>query len=165
MAFNVDGKYIDEIIDELYYLHSDDDSRRDKIFDAEHFEQIKFLLSHRVKLRMKLNLLGKMTSVAEGVAENAGGFNLKSAPASRQPSKESLDQEDSSRPTTPSKMMSSSPRQPHPPQDSLSASPPSDCGGPTFIPRANSTSTSSREKSVRMVRKTRYILDEEAPKL
>lgn len=63
-----------------------------KVLQPEQFEELKVILSHRVKLRMKLNLLGRMSSVAES---RPGSMSFKSAPASRQTSKESLDADSS----------------------------------------------------------------------
>ena len=95
-------------------LHEDDERRPNKVLTADNFRDLKQALSHRVKLRMKLNLLGRMTSVAEKSGAAAGGglglgafgsggggggagggggsaLSFKSAPSSRQLSRESLD--------------------------------------------------------------------------
>jgi len=163
IALNVEGRGVDEIVDKLRELHEEDETRPSKALTAAQFAEIKKALGHRVKLRMKLNLLGKMTSVAE----STGG---KSAPTSRQPSKESLNRDgdlthvesaffDVISSDTPQSTVRASPTPPKPQpsirnfkqqsagDEGLQASP--EVG---IHPRANSMSTSSREKSMRMVR-------------
>lgn len=39
-------------------MHDGDESRPVKVMEADHFEEVKLLLGQRVKLRMKLNLIG-----------------------------------------------------------------------------------------------------------
>jgi hypothetical protein len=92
VAFNVEGRGVDDIVDNLCDTHAVSEGGQNqrqrtpaKGLTPTQFAEIKNALNQRVKLRMKLNLLGKMTSVAESTA------GLRSAPTSRQGSKESLD--------------------------------------------------------------------------
>ncbi len=90
--------------DDLHFLHQEDEGRPSKALTEEQFEELKVKMSHRTKLRMKLNLLGMMTSVTSGGGggkDSGGGdggkgvgssLTLKSEPGSRQPSRESLNE-------------------------------------------------------------------------
>lgn len=82
------------ISDELYLILQDDqDPERRAIFEGHQLEELKMILSQRVKLRMKLNLIGKMSSLSASRPQSlstSSGLNIKSASPSRQPSREGL---------------------------------------------------------------------------
>ena len=65
IALNVEGRNIDEIIDELMII-GEDQGFED--MQGEQFDALKIVLGHRVKLRMKLDMFRKVSSVAAGAA-------------------------------------------------------------------------------------------------
>ncbi len=90
--------------DNLHFLHQEDEGHPSKALTEEQFKELKVKMSHRTKLRMKLNLLGMMTSMTSGGSsskDSSGGdsgkgvgslLTLKSEQGSRQPSRESLNE-------------------------------------------------------------------------
>ena len=104
---------IELVADELYFSLTEDEddfllrpqegasssssasssSRRPQrqILDENQFEELKMILSHRVKLRMKLNLIGRMSSLGGSRGASTPQLGM-SAPNSRQPSHEALDE-------------------------------------------------------------------------
>ncbi|XP_059086432.1 electrogenic sodium bicarbonate cotransporter 1-like isoform X2 [Tigriopus californicus] len=104
VALDVEGRNADHIMDELYLiLQDDEDPERRSIFEGHQLEELKMILSQRVKLRMKLNLIGKMSSLSTSRPQSlstSSGLNLKSASPSRQPSREGLNASPPGSPTT-----------------------------------------------------------------
>ncbi len=89
--------HLPDDLSRLYFEHhGNEDHDKPNALHHSHFDEIKFALGHRVKLRMKLNLFGRMTSVTEvgGSSTHLGRSAPSSEVPSRSESKESLEEKD-----------------------------------------------------------------------